>query len=101
MGGSDAIGDASSYSNMQPPISTSSPERSKNQHSNDYFGANMPGSEFGLDCLPTEERQDYERASLIEIYMRMKHAVDGFEQQAEEFKELVKIQLEKNKEIEN
>jgi len=33
--------------------------------------------------------------------MRMKHAVDGFEQQAEELKELVKIQLDKNKEIEN
>jgi len=29
---------------------------------NDFSGVNIPGSDFGLGCLPTEERQEMERA---------------------------------------
>lgn len=55
---------------------------------------------FGDTDALSEEAQAQARLDLIQVYLRMKEAVAGFETQAVQFKEMVHVQLEKNKAIE-
>ena len=96
-----AIGDASG-SSMQPPVSTSSPEPTRNageagalqanlqpqtlnlnadDDNNSIFNAGGASDDFGsgMGCLPSEERLNQERAELIEVYLKMKQGIQTFE----------------------